>query len=96
MSLNTGTWKYCKYNSQKVLAWLKQHNQQAKRSGDIRILVCRLPVKSPRLNPIEPKWVHGKRAIVEPDRTLSASELMTRVCDYFECELLEPIAQNVS
>jgi hypothetical protein len=28
--------------------------------------VCRLPVKSPWLNPIEPRWLHGKRAIVEP------------------------------
>ena len=25
-----------------------------------------LPSKSPWLNNIEPKWVHGKRAIVEP------------------------------
>jgi hypothetical protein len=24
-------------------------------------------MKSPWLNPIEPKWVHGKRKVVEPD-----------------------------
>ena len=42
-------------------------------------LVCRLPVKSPWLNPIEPRWLHGKRAIVEPERTLTTHELMDRV-----------------
>ena len=36
----------------------------------VRLLACRLPRKSPWLNPIEPKWVHGKRASVEPDRLL--------------------------
>ena len=40
---------------------------QVKQQGQgVRILVCYLPVKSPWLNPIEPKWVHSKRAIVEP------------------------------
>jgi transposase len=82
--------------SQKVRAWIQRHNAQAKRSGGLRIVVCRLPVKSPWLNPIEPKWIHGKRAIVEPERTLSAAELMQRVCDYFGCELLAPISQDVS
>ena len=41
--------------------------------------------KSPWLNPIEPKWVHGKRAIVEPDRLLSAQEIMERVYAYYGC-----------
>jgi hypothetical protein len=48
-------------------------------------VACRLPSKSPWLNPIEPKWVHGKRAIVEPDRLLSAQEVMTRVYAYYGC-----------
>jgi hypothetical protein len=38
-----------------------------------------LPIKSPWLNPIEPKWVHGKRRVVEPDRLLPAAELIERV-----------------
>ena len=38
-----------------------------------------LPTYSPWLNPIEPKWVHGKRAIVEPDRKLTADEVRQRV-----------------
>ena len=41
----------------------------------MRIVACSLPIKSPWLNPIEPKWVHGKRAIVEPDRLLTAQEI---------------------
>ncbi len=45
----------------------------------MRILACYLPVKSPWLNPIEPKWVHSKRAIVEPTRLLSAQEVADRV-----------------
>ena len=49
-----------------------------------------------RLNRIEPKWVHGKRAIVEPARLLTAQELKQRVCDYFECELLASLPQKIS
>lgn len=75
--------------SHKVRQWIREHNKQAKCGGGIRILVCRLPVKSPWLNPIEPKWVHGKRAVVEPHRLLTAQEVRERVCDYFDCELLE-------
>jgi hypothetical protein len=66
--------------------WLRQHNQQVKQTGQGgRILAGRLPSKSPWLNPIEPKWVHGKRAIVEPDRLLSAQEVRERVYAYYGC-----------
>src|SRR5438445_9246647 len=78
--------------SKQVRAWVKAHNRKVKQEGGCRLLVCRLPSKSPWLNNIEPKWVHGKRAVVEPDRKLAAQELQTRLCDYYECELLEPIA----
>ena len=37
---------------------------------------CPLPVKAPWLNAIEPKWVHGKRAIIQPDRKLTAAEVV--------------------
>src|SRR5262249_51462050 len=53
--------------SQGVRAWLKTHNRRAKAEGGVRVVACYLPVKSPWLNPIEPKWGHGKKAIVEPD-----------------------------
>lgn len=73
--------------SQAVRRWIRAHNRQVKRTGlGTRILVCRLPVKSPWLNPIEPHWVHGKRRIVEPERVLSAQELADRVCALFGCE----------
>jgi hypothetical protein len=82
--------------SQEVRSWIKSHNREAKRSGGVRILVCQLPVKSPWLNPIEAKWVHGKRAVVEPGRKLTAEELIGRVCDYYGCEHLPHLKQNLS
>ncbi|MBP3955333.1 IS630 family transposase [Gemmata sp. G18] len=79
--------------SKRVRVWIKGHNRKARAEGGVRIVACFLPVKSPWLNPIEPKWAHGKRAIVEPDRLLAAVEVRTRVCDYYGCEHLEPLAQ---
>jgi transposase len=76
--------------SKAVRAWIRAHNRAVKQEGfGVRILVCYLPVKSPWLNPIEPKWVHSKRAIVEPTRLLSAQEVADRVCAYHGC-LHEP------
>lgn len=85
--------------SKKVRSWIREHNQRVKRSGQgVRILVCHLPVKSPWLNPIEPKWAHGKRRIVEPNNTLSANELADRICATFGCEHEAHLAipENVS
>jgi hypothetical protein len=86
--------------SKQVRTWLHQHNQtvlQETRGGKsgVRIIPCWLPTKSPWLNRIEPKWVHGKRAIVEPARLLTAQELRQRVCDYFGCEQAELLTQKV-
>jgi len=82
--------------SREVRTWIRQHNQQVKRHGGVRLLTCRLPVKSPWLNPIEPRWVHGKRAVVEPDRLLTAPELISRVYAHFGTEPLEPLQQHVA
>ena len=72
--------------SKAVRAWIRTHNRAVKQEGQgVRILACYLPVKSPWLNPIEPKWNHSKRAIVEPTRLLSAQELADRVCAYHRC-----------
>ena len=61
-------------------------NAQVKQMGKgVLILPFFLPTKSPWLNPIEPKWVHGKRNIVERDGLLSARQLAQRVCDYYGC-----------
>lgn len=58
--------------SQEVRGWIRSHNAAVKRKGGIRILTCELPVRSPWLNPIEPMWLHRKRAIAEPDGELAA------------------------
>ena len=60
--------------SQEVRSGVRAPNRQAKREGGVRILVCQLPLKSPWLNRIEPKWVHAKRAVAEPDRLLSKAD----------------------
>jgi hypothetical protein len=74
------------HESRIVRRRLREHNRQVKRSGHgVRLLVCFLPVKSPWLNPIEPKWLHGKQRVAEPDRLLSAAELADRVCATYDC-----------
>ncbi len=74
------------HKSEMVRDWIRLHNRSVKQSGvGVRIVPCLLPSKSPWLNPIEPKWVHGKRAVSESDRTLSADELEARVYAYYGC-----------
>jgi DDE superfamily endonuclease len=82
--------------SQRVRAWIKAHNRQVKSQGGVRIVACQLPIKSPWLNPIEPKWVHGKRAVVEPDHLLTAKEVTVRVCAYYGCDQHPPLEQKVA
>ena len=68
--------------SKEVRGWIRAHNRQVKAAGQgVRLVVGQLPIKSPWLNPIEPKWVHTRRKVVEPDRLLPACELAARVCD---------------
>lgn len=66
--------------SQAVTRWIVAHNRQVT-AGEaaVRIVACPLPIKSPWLNPIEPKWGHGKKRIVEPTRLLTMQELAARV-----------------
>lgn len=87
--------------SKEVRRWLQQHNRlalAAQKEGKeaVRIIPCWLPVKSPWLNRIEPHWVHGKRAIVEPARLLTAQEVESRVCEYFGCQPIDHLAQKVA
>jgi hypothetical protein len=83
------------HKSQIVRGWIRAHNQTVKQTGKgVRLLPFLLPTKSPWLNPIEPKWVHGKRNVSEEDRLLGADELETRVCAYYgvsrEPHLVQP------
>ncbi len=81
-----------------VRTWLRDHNQRVHREGGVRLVPCFLPRKSPWLNPIEPRWVHGKRRIVEPTRLLTAREVEERVCAAFGCPPCDHLAipQEVS
>ena len=75
------------HRSHAVRRWLHQHHPQGQQGATgVRLVVCPLPSKSPWLHPIEPKWVHGKRAVAEADRLLSADELEVRVDAYYDCE----------
>ncbi len=74
------------HESQIVRRWLRAHNRQVKQAGHgVRLIACFLPVKSPWLNAIEPKWLAGKIRVAEPDRLLSAAELVARVCATYGC-----------
>lgn len=83
------------HTSKEVRRWLGKHNRQVKESGGeagVRIVSCLLPKQSPWLNAIEPKWVHGKRKVVEPDGLLGAYELADRVCGAFDCPHYEHLS----
>ena len=83
------------HKSKFVKDWIAAHNRRVKDSGNeagVRIVPCLLPKKSPWLNPIEPKWVHGKRKVVEPDRLLGAYELADRVYRVFGCPHFEHLS----
>ena len=47
---------------------------------------------------MEPKWIDGKRKVVEADRLLDAHELAERVCTAFGCPHYEhlSITENVA
>ena len=73
--------------SARVRAWLRDHNWAVKsgKKDGVRLISCLLPKRSPWLNPIEPKWLHGKRAVAEADRVLEQDELMDRVHQHYHC-----------
>ena len=87
--------------SRQVRRWIGSHNRALKKGeivGGVRIVGCLLPKKSPWLNAMEPKWIDGKRKVVEPDGLLGAYELAERVCSAFGCPHYEhlSIAENVA
>jgi hypothetical protein len=72
--------------SEEVKTWSAAHNRAVQATGSgVRLVPCPLPSKNPWLNPIEPKWNHTKRQVVEPDRLLSAGKLAERVCAALGC-----------
>lgn len=86
------------HGSAQVRGWLREHNRQVK-GGEkvgVRIVVCPLPKRSPWLNPIEPKWLHGKRNVAEAERVLGSDELMARVHAYYDCAAQPMLSKAVS
>lgn len=90
------------HTSGEVRRWIKAHNKKVKKAAKrhkapakraCRILLCPLPTRSPWLNNIEPKWKHGKRNLLQNDRTLSFQEIKHRLSRYYKCPLLKPIKQ---
>src|SRR5262249_53334936 len=80
-----------------VCSWVREHNERAKQRGGVKVVICELPVASPWLNNIEPCWTHARKAIMEPDRKLTAQEITSRVCEHFDCLLLPYLkSQEVS
>ena len=87
--------------SREVRRWIGKRNREVKNGGSeagVRIATCLLPKKSPWLNAMEPKWIHGKRKVVEPNALLGAYELAERVCAAFDCPHYEhlSIPENVA
>ena len=81
------------HKSHEVRGWIAAHNRRVKASGrGVRIVACFLPTKSPWLNAIEPKWIHSKRKVAEPERMLGAYELADRVCGVFGCPHYEHLS----
>jgi hypothetical protein len=76
------------HSGRPVSDWIAAHNREMKRCGGVKIVLCPLPAKSPWLNNIETRWGPAKRAILEPDRLLTGQEVVTRVCEHFDCEML--------
>jgi transposase len=82
--------------SQRVRSWIKAHHRRVTSEGGVRIVACYLPIKASWLNRIEPYWAHGKRAIIEPDRKLTAAEVIDRVHKHFGCEHWDRLTQQAA
>ena len=79
---DNATW----HKSKDLRTWIRADNQQAKQLGQPRLLTHLLPVKSPWLNPIEPRWVHAKRCVCQPLGALSSAELQRRLCTHVDTQ----------
>lgn len=85
-----------RHRADAVCGWVREHNEQAKQAGGVKLVICELPVASPWLNNIEPCWTHAKKAVMEPDRKLTVQEITSRVCEHIGCELLPYLESQVT
>lgn len=72
------------HTSKDIRQWIRAYNHAAKDAHEPRLIVHCLPTKSPWLNPIEPRWLHAKRRVCEPNGELSAPVLRQRLCRHFD------------
>lgn len=79
---DNATW----HKSHPLRAWIHAYNRAAKLLYQPRLLTFRLPIKSPWLNPIEPRWIHAKRSVCQPHGTLSPALLRARLCAHFHTQ----------
>jgi hypothetical protein len=85
------------HKSKRVKTWVRLHNKQVKQHGGVRLIVWLLPKKSPWLNPIEPRWLHGKRAALEPGAADLTPDILTqRLCAYYHTEFVSLDPNQVS
>jgi hypothetical protein len=66
--------------------WIRTYNRAAKQTGEPCLLTWLLSQQSPWLNPIEPRWIHAKQVVCEPDGELSSAELKRRLGIHFDTE----------
>ena len=92
-------WDHASWHTSKaVQKWVREHNQTVKQTRQgIRLLPWLLPKTSPWLNPIEPMWIHAKRQVLEPEKKLTAAELVRRVSAVFQHPVLPylTLSENV-
>ena len=82
MICDNATW----HKSRQLRAWIHAYNQAAKAFHQPRLLTHCLPIKSPWLNPIEPRWRHAKRKVCQPHGELTPTILRTRLCAHFHTQ----------
>jgi hypothetical protein len=66
-----------------LMRWMRRYNRWAGKHGRTRIVPYRPPVASPWLDPIEPHWLHCKRAVYSVDHNPTIKEIGHAIDDYF-------------
>lgn len=85
------------HTARKVTRWIRRHNQQAKHNGQPRLVVWRLPKRSPWLNPMEPHWLHAKKRVCQPSaEDLSPHQLRSRVFKALDAHFIAALSQPLS
>lgn len=78
-------WDNASWHTAKALRrWYTRYNQRAKQEGRIRLLLVRLPSRSPWLNAIEPIFGQAKRRIVGRRRVPQPGKLKQKTERYFD------------